>query len=259
MIHSMDLFMSLLKKHWRFTLPITVVVLCLIVSALTLYGTDKPQEPKTVYTVPEQSSNEPPAINTGGASLQTPTNARAETKTEGAEIAAMETSSGADTTDDLEPLEECCDDEELLDTSTKRKLSIEEIEERVKIVNDFFDEVDREFKTNEADRDALFARSDELEENYFAYIYAIAELLSPEYQQRLGEIESHDELTQAERDAINDELHIIGKELGIDDMGEYMQSAAKAFIDKFLALRAAADKLDERDMQLIKEMEEFSP
>ncbi len=67
MIHPMDVFMSLLKKHWRFTLPITVVVLCLIVSTLTLYGTDKPKEPKIVYAIPEQSSNEPPAINTGGA------------------------------------------------------------------------------------------------------------------------------------------------------------------------------------------------
>lgn len=247
--------MSLLKKHWRFTLPITVVVLCLIVSTLTLYGTDKPQEPKTVYA----SSNEPSAINTGGASLQTSTIARAETKTEGAEITPMETSSGADTTDDLESLEECYDDEELLDTSTKSKLSKEEIEERVKIVNDFFDELDREFKTNDAERETLNDRITELCDNYFAYTDAIADLLSPEYQQRFDEIESHDELTQAERDAINDELHIIGKELGIDDMGEYMQSAAKAFIDKFLALRAAADKLDEREMQLIKEMEEFSP
>lgn len=259
MIHSMDLLMSLLKKHWRFTLPITVVVLCLIVGTLTLYGTDKPQKAKTVYAMPERSFDDPSSLNTGGVSLQTSTIARAETKTEGAEITAMETSSGADTTDDLESLEECCDDEELLDTSTKSKLSKEEIEERVKIVNDFFDELDREFKTNEADRDALFARSDELEENYFAYIYAIAELLSPEYQKRFDEIESHEELTQAERDAINDELHVIGKELGIDDMDKYMRSAAEDFIDKFLAIQAAIDKLDEREMQLIKEMEEFSP
>ncbi len=217
--------MSFLKTHWRFTLPITVVVLCLIVGTLTLYGTDKPQEPKT----------------------------------EGAEIAPVETPPSADTADDLESAEECCDDEELLDTSTKSKLSKEEIEERVKIVKDFFDELDREFKANEADRDALFARSDELEENYFAYIEALVDLLSPEYQQRFDEIESHDELTQAERDAINDELHVIGKELGIDDMSEYMRRAAEEFVDKFLALQASIDKLDERDMQLIKEMEEFSP
>ena len=60
-------------------------------------------------------------------------------------------------------------------------------------------------------------------------------------------------------DAINDELHVIGKELGIDDMSEYMRRAAEEFVDKFLALQASIDKLDERDMQLIKEMEEFSP
>ena len=206
-----------LKKHWRFTLPITAVVLCITVGTLMLYGTDKPQEPRSGYAVPERS---------------------------------------ADTADDLVPLEESFDDEELLNTSTKSKLSREEIEERVKIVNDFFDELDREFKTNEAERDALFARSDELEENYFAYIYAIVELLSPEYQKRFDEIESHEELTQAEKDAINDELHVIGKELGIDDMDEYMRSVAEDFIDKFLAIQAAIDKLDERDMQLIKEMEE---
>ena len=217
--------MSFLKTHWRFTLPITVVVLCLIVGTLTLYGTDKPQEPKT----------------------------------EVSEIAPVETSPAADTADDLESAEECCDDEELLDTSTKSKLSKEEIEGRVKIVKDFFDELDREFKANEADRDALFARSDELEESYFAYMEALVDLLSPEYQQRFDEIESHDELTQAERDAINDELHVIGKELGIDDMSEYMRRAAEEFVDKFLALQASIDKLDERDMQLIKEMEEFSP
>ena len=209
-----------LKKYWRFTLPITAVVLCITVGTLMLYGTDKPQEPRSGYAVPERS---------------------------------------ADTADDLVPLEESFDDEELLNTSTKSKLSKEEIEERVKIVNDFFDELDREFKTNDAERETLNDRITELCDNYFAYTDAIADLLSPEYQQRFDEIESHDELTQSERDAINDELHIIGKELGIDDMGEYMQSAAKAFIDKFLALRAAADKLDEREMQLIKEMEEFSP
>ena len=217
--------MSFLKTHWRFTLPITVVVLCLIVGTLTLYGTDKPQEPKT----------------------------------EGAEIAPVETPPSADTADDLEPLEECCNDEVVLDAPTDNTLSKVEREKRLKIVNDFFDELDREFESINTNRDALFARSDELEESYFAYIEALVDLLSPEYQQRFDEIESHDELTQAERDAINDELHVIGKELGIDDMSEYMRRAAEEFVDKFLALQASIDKLDERDMQLIKEMEEFSP
>lgn len=151
------------------------------------------------------------------------------------------------------------DDEGVLDAGNKNSLSPRERKKRLKIVDNFFDELDRDFEKIDGDREALFARSDELEENYFAYIYAIADLLSPEYRQRFDEIESHDELTQAEKDAINDELYAIGKELGIDDMDEYMRSAAEEFIDKFLALQAAVDKLDEEEAQLIKEMEEFSP
>lgn len=103
----------------------------------------------------------------------------------------------------------------------------------------------------------MYERVDELEENYFAYIDAIADLLSPKYQRRFDEIESHDELTQEEVDGINDELQVIGKELGIE-IDDYMQRAAEVFIDRFASLNAAIDKLYERDEQLIKEMEEFT-
>lgn len=151
------------------------------------------------------------------------------------------------------------DDASVFDGGNKNSLSPGERKQRLNIVDNFFDELDRDFEKIDAERDALFARSDELEENYFGYIDAIVDLLSPEYQQKLDEIESHDELTQAEKDAINAELYAIGKELGIDDMDEYMQSAAKVFYDQFLVLMAAIDKLDKEEARLIKEMEDFSP
>lgn len=151
------------------------------------------------------------------------------------------------------------DDESVFDGGNKNTLSPGERKKRLKIVDNFFDELDRNFERIDRDRDALSARSDELVDNYFAYINAIADLLSPEYQQRFDEIESHDELTQAEKDAINDELYAIGKELGIDDMDEYMRSAAEEFLEKFLALQASIDKLYEEEARLIKEMEDFSP
>ncbi len=253
--------MSFLKKHWRFTVPAMIVVCVMSLGVVVLYSTSQtPEEPARVYAMPKPSDKDR-HVNGRGVSPQTLTtsNPRTETKAEAAELTPMETSSGANTGDDLEPLEECCDDEELLDNSTKSSLSKQEIEARVKIVKDFFDELDREFKTIEADREALQDRMTDLSDNYFAYTAAIADLLSPEYRQRFDEIESHDELTQAEKYAINDELHVIGKELGIDDMGEYMRGAAEEFADTFLALQASVDKLDERDMQLIKEMEGFSP
>ena len=132
-----------------------------------------------------------------------------------------------------------------------------ELETPLKFVDDFFDELDHEFASIDADREALTERVDELEENYFAYIDALAALLSPKYQRRFDEIESHDELTQEEVDGINDELQVIGKELGIE-IDDYMQSAAEEFFERFTSLNAAIDKLYERDEQLIKEMEEFT-
>ncbi len=250
--------MSYVRDHWRWILPATIGALCLIVGTITVIHskTNTPDEPKRVYALPEPThAVEPPTPPS--QPVYQPDTVHATPKA--TEIAPSDATATADTDDDLEPLEECCDDDELLDTSTKRKLPKEQIEEKVKIVNDFFDELNREFKTNDADREALQDRMTDLEENYFAYIDAIVELLSPEYQQRFDEIESHDELTQAERNAINDELHVIGKELGIDDMSEYMRSAAEEFPDTFLALQASVDKLDEKDMQLIEEMEAFSP
>ena len=250
--------MSYVRAHWRWILPATIGVLCLIVGTFTVIHskTNTPDEPKRVYALPERTHAVEPTPPPSQPVYQ-PDTVHATPKA--TEIAPPDTTATADTDDDLEPLEECCDDEELLDPSTESKLSKEEIEEKVKIVNGFFDELNRDFKTNDADREALQDRMTDLEDNYFAYIDAIVELLSPEYRQRFDEIESHDELTQAERNAINDELHVIGKELGIDDMGEYMQSAAEEFAATFLALQASVDKLDENDMQLIKGMEEFSP
>lgn len=243
-----------------------------------------------------------------------PATPNTEAQADGAEITPLETAAGAGTADDLEPLEARFDDESVLDARGDYTLSPEEREKRLKfvkdyfdgldrgfesidgnreasfarvdeleesddesvldaednnapppeerekrleIVNDFYDELDREFASLDAEREALYERVDELEENYFAYIDALAALLSPKYQRRFDEIESHDELTQAEVDGINDELQLIGKELGIE-IDDYMQRAAEGFFEKFTSLNAAIDKLYERDEQLIKEMEAFS-
>ena len=146
-------------------------------------------------------------------------------------------------------------DESVLDSQGDNTPLPDEREKRLKIANDFFDELDREFASLDAEREALYEIVDELEENYFAYIDALATLLSPKYQRRFDEIESHDELTQEEVDGMNDELQVIGKELGIE-IDDYMQRAAEEFFEKFTSLNAAIDKLYERDEQLIKEMEE---
>ncbi len=238
------------QKRW--VIPLTIVALCiLITTVIIIEAKDSPKEPKPVYTI------NPPLPNTDGVSLDTPTTPNIEAQADGAEITPLETAAGAVAADDLEPFEARFDDESTLDAQGDETLSPEEREKRFKIANDFFDELDREFANIDADREALTERVDELEENYFAYIDAIADLLSPKYQRRFDEIATHDELTQAEVDGINDELQVIGKELGIE-IDDYMQRAAEEFFEKFTSLNAAIDKLYEKDEQLIKEMEEFT-
>jgi len=147
----------------------------------------------------------------------------------------------------------------VLDTSKKSKLSQEEIEKRLKVVKDFFDNLGQQSTAIDADRMALMDRQTKLTDDYFGYIEALQGLLSPQYQQRLEEVASHDELTHEEVASINEELQIIGEEYGIADMGEYMQRAAEKFLAEFTTLQTSISKLDDRDMELIEEMEGFSP
>lgn len=245
--------MSFLKKHWRFTLPITVVVLCLIVGTFTLYGIDKPQEPKIVYAMPERSVEVTPPLNTGGTSLPTSTTAPAEAETESAD-----TSTAADNPVDLEPLEECCEDESVLGPDNKNNLSPEEREKRIKFVNDYFEELARDFEHGDADHEALFARVDELEEHYVAFIQSVIDLLSPESQRKFEDIANSDvAFSEEDMQAIGDELEVIGEQLGIP-IHDYVQNATSEFRQQVDSLFASIDKLDDDEAQLIKEMEEFS-
>lgn len=207
--------------------------------------------PEFISATPESSTSSA-QIDTPPKPPPAPTTSNSEAQADGAEITPLETAA-----DDLEPLEARFDDESVPDAQGDYTLSPEERERRLKIANDFFDGLDREFASLDAEREALWERVDELEENYFAYIGALGDLLSPKYQRRYDEIESHDELTQEELDGINDELQVIGIELGIE-IDDYMQRAAEEFLEKFTSLNAAIDKLYERDEQLIKEMEEFT-
>ena len=59
--------MCFLKKHWRFTILVAVVLCVLLLGVVTLYSTSETPEPKRVYAMPERSSpDNPPPINTGG-------------------------------------------------------------------------------------------------------------------------------------------------------------------------------------------------
>ena len=101
--------MLFLKNHWRSVLFSTVIVLCLIVGTLTLYGTDKPQEPKIVYVMPERSDN-PSNLNTGNVQANPSAKARSEIKTESEQITPTEVPP-ADEADNLESTDECCPEE----------------------------------------------------------------------------------------------------------------------------------------------------
>ena len=303
--------MPFLVKHRRFTVPLAAVAaLALAVGGFVWYVTNHMETSERISATPESSTGIA-QIDTPPKPPPAPATPNTEAQADGAEITPLETAAGAGGADDLDPLEARFDDESVLDAQGDYTLSPEEREkrlkfvkdyfdgldrgfesidgnreasfarvdeleesddesildaqgnntpspeERLKIVDDFFDELDREFASLDAEREALNERVDELKENYFAYIDALAALLSPKCQRRFDEIESHDELTQAEVDGINDELQLIGKELGIE-IDDYMQRAAEVFFERFTSLNAAIDKLYERDEQLIKEMEEFT-
>ena len=98
--------MSFLKKHWRFTVPVVVVLCVLLLGAVALYRASEPPEPKTIYAVPERSApNNSPVLNTGGvATVETvpSANTRGETESQETELAS-----------DSENLESCCPEEEL--------------------------------------------------------------------------------------------------------------------------------------------------
>ena len=95
--------MSCLKKHWRFTVPAIVVLSTLLIGVVVLYSTSEPPEPKTVYTMPERSTNNPP-LNKGGVSL----GLDSEKKMNRTELIAMTTTTTNVDNDTVEP---CCGDE----------------------------------------------------------------------------------------------------------------------------------------------------
>lgn len=250
--------MSFFKKHWRWSVPLTVVVLCLSLGSVLVVrsNTSTSPEPKIIYTLPERTNDT--RVNTGGIQPSTLPTTRPETQSQVAKV-PVETSSNADSIQDLEPLEECCEDEVVLDTHPTIKLSKEEIERRTKSIKGFFDELDQEFANIDTNREALMDRKTELTNDYFEYIDAIVDLLSPEYQQRLQEVESFDEFTQSEIDDMNEQLEVIGEQLGVPDMHEYMHTNAVKFFEKFMSIDAAIDKLSERELELVEEMEDFTP
>ena len=248
--------MLFLKKHWRWTVPATLVVLCLVLGSVLVVrsNTSTPTEPERIYATPERTGDI--RVNIGGIRSSTIPTTRSEIQPKASKSTPVETPTNADSAEDLEPLDECCDDEVVLNSSDDNKLSKEEREKRLKIIKDFFEELDRGFESIDTNREALFARADELEENYFAYIDAIVDLLSPKYQQRFDEIETSEELTQGEIDGINDELQVIGQELGIE-IDDFMQDAADEFRQKFESILASIDQIDDDEAQLITEMEDF--
>ena len=66
--------MSFLKQHWRFIVPMAVVLCVLILGVVALYSTNEPPEPKTVYVMPERGSPDiSPAFNAGVMSTSTMT------------------------------------------------------------------------------------------------------------------------------------------------------------------------------------------
>ena len=99
--------MSFLKKHWRFTVPVVVVLCVLLLGAVALYRASEPPEPKTIYGVPERSApNNSPSLKPGGiTTVETvpSANTRGETESRETELAS-----------DSENLESRCPEEELL-------------------------------------------------------------------------------------------------------------------------------------------------
>ena len=100
--------MSFLKKHWRFTVPVVVVLCVLLLGAVALYRASEPSEPKTVYEMPERSG-EQPRLNTSGIPLRSVPTAHTLAETE--QLAAEQE---VDVPSDLANLESCCPEEELL-------------------------------------------------------------------------------------------------------------------------------------------------
>ena len=96
--------MSFLKKHWRFTVPVVVVLCVLLLGAVALYRASEPPEPRTIYAVLERDGpNNSPALNTGGIETVPSANTHGETESQRTELAS-----------DSENLESCCSEEELL-------------------------------------------------------------------------------------------------------------------------------------------------
>ncbi len=62
--------MSFLKKHWYIPAAV-LLVLSGVIGLYMLIAPQQPIEPQTTYVMPEQTSNEPPAINTGTAQRTT--------------------------------------------------------------------------------------------------------------------------------------------------------------------------------------------
>ena len=93
--------MSFLKKHWRFTVPAVVVLCTLLIGLVVMYSTGEPPEPKTVYAMPERTTDNPPPINTGGLLLSASATSDVHVGTAEAREPAI----------DADNLELCCPDE----------------------------------------------------------------------------------------------------------------------------------------------------
>lgn len=204
-----------------------------------------------VYAMPERSGI-PTPTNDGG-----PPYVPATTVEDAPEVAISDAPANADSPEDLEPLEECCDEEVVSEALAETTLSKEEVEKRLKVIKEFYDELGRNFEKIDTDRETLFARADKLVDRYVEYSHAIVDLLSPKYQQRFDEIESLEDLTPEEVDGINMELEVIENELGID-IDDFAHQVAEEYRQKLQSIFDSIDQLDVRESDLMQEMEEFS-
>lgn len=92
--------MCFLKKHWRFTILVAVVLCVLLLGVVALYSTSETPEPKRVYVMPERSPDSSPIDNGVLHAVSTvPAAGSGPTATSNTETIAAES------------LESCCPDE----------------------------------------------------------------------------------------------------------------------------------------------------
>ena len=230
--------MSVLKKHWRFTVPAVVVLCTLLIGVVVLYSTGEPPEPKTVYVMPERSTGLPSIL------YSTTT------------LTTSDVPLAPATNTDVQGVDPCCPDEAVDATLLAGETNNQDVD----YFTDFdggkeHDEWQKTFANRQAESNAYTDEGLELVRQVMSSLGSLIVVLSPEERGALrGEIDSEiTRLTADMEEGAADEVRKIMApfwEAASQHTSEPLDEALQQTMSDLTALHTKLDSWEQRGLVL---------